>query len=249
VHPIKTRFSFALELARSFRVRPDLTATGRAGSSSHGVRSPSATSAREARFPRAFHTRHLPTSGFRTLLPVSFLSNLPALFHAGAAHGVSLQGFFPSQSLSSLFVRSDLPGVRVVSEHGRLPRRAPIRAAAFKALLSARIRYLRKWGEPLSKAVALLVFGPLRISPSRQPDASAGSPRELRIRRDDQINRETAPKPALQGLDCREVGLSLSRLPPFLAFRTFFPNRKFRVPSRRAYRFTPLLRYRYQSLT
>jgi len=56
----------------------------------------------EARFPRVCLARHLPTSGFRTLLPAYVFQNLPALFHAGTAHGVHLQGLSPSQSLRSL---------------------------------------------------------------------------------------------------------------------------------------------------
>lgn len=47
-------------------------------------------------------TRHLPTSGFCTLLPVYVFRGLPALFHAGNALRVFLQGFFPSQSLRPL---------------------------------------------------------------------------------------------------------------------------------------------------
>jgi hypothetical protein len=74
----------------------------RIDSSSPRVWSPSATSAPEARLTRVYLARHLPTPGFRTLLPVSFFQNLPAVFHAGNALGVLLQGLFPSQSLQSL---------------------------------------------------------------------------------------------------------------------------------------------------
>jgi hypothetical protein len=70
--------------------------------SSPRVRSPTAHAAPEARFTRVYLARHLPASGFLTLLPVCFLQNLPALFHAGSAHGVFLQGLSPSQSLRPL---------------------------------------------------------------------------------------------------------------------------------------------------
>jgi hypothetical protein len=69
---------------------------------SPGVCAPSALSASETRLPRVYQARHRPTSGFRTLLPVFVLRSLPALFHAGNALGVLLQGLFPSQSLRAL---------------------------------------------------------------------------------------------------------------------------------------------------
>lgn len=67
----------------------------RIDSSSPGVWSPSAASTLEARLPRVYLTRHLPTPGFCTLLPVYFLQHLPALFHAGTARGVFPSGLFP----------------------------------------------------------------------------------------------------------------------------------------------------------
>jgi hypothetical protein len=69
---------------------------------SHGVWSLSALAVPEARFTRVCLTRHLPASGFLTLLPAFFFRNLPALFHAGNALRVFLQGFSPSQSLLPL---------------------------------------------------------------------------------------------------------------------------------------------------
>jgi len=56
----------------------------------------------EARYPRVCLTRHLPTSGFRTLLPAYFFLDPPALFRAGNALRVFLQGFSPPQSLRPL---------------------------------------------------------------------------------------------------------------------------------------------------
>jgi len=69
---------------------------------SPGVSPPSALSASETRLTRVYQARHRPTSGFCTLLPVFVLRSLPALFRAGNALGVFLQGFFPSQSLRAL---------------------------------------------------------------------------------------------------------------------------------------------------
>jgi hypothetical protein len=80
----------------------NLTAIGPADSSSPGVWALSALAATETRLTRAYHTRHLPTSGFRALLPACVFRSLPALFHAGNALRVCLQGFFPPQSLQPL---------------------------------------------------------------------------------------------------------------------------------------------------
>jgi hypothetical protein len=78
------------------------TAARPASSSSPGVWSLSALTATEARSPRAYHTRHLPAPGIHTLMPACVLRSLPALFHAGNALRVFLQGFFPPQSLRPL---------------------------------------------------------------------------------------------------------------------------------------------------
>ena len=86
----------------------------------------------------------------------------------------------------------------------------------FKALLTARIRHPSKRGEPLRKAAALLAFGPLRESPSRRPDARAPDP--LMSFTSPLAPESVRKHAALQGFDLREVGLSLARLPPFLAF-------------------------------
>jgi hypothetical protein len=83
----------------------------RIDSSSPGVWAPSAASELEARFTRVCLTRHLPTSGFRTLLPVSILQHLPALFHAGTAHGVFPSGLFPPAEPSRPLGRGDPRGV------------------------------------------------------------------------------------------------------------------------------------------
>jgi hypothetical protein len=69
---------------------------------SPGVWSLSALVTVEARLPRVCLTRHLPTSGFLTLLPAYFFPSFPALFHAGSAPRVFLQGVSPPQSLRPL---------------------------------------------------------------------------------------------------------------------------------------------------
>jgi hypothetical protein len=123
------------------------TAIGRADSRSHGVRALSAHTAVEARLPRACLTRHLPASGFCTLLPVYVFHSLPALFHAGRAHRVSLQGLSPSQSLWSL--SEPVTFVMLALWTSQLPSHpASLRpeSTTFKALLSARIRHRQPWG-------------------------------------------------------------------------------------------------------
>jgi len=128
----------------SYRVRPNLTAAERVGSSSRGVWSPSALAASEARFTRVCLTRHLPTSGFCTLLPAFFLRSLPALFHAGNALGVFLQGFSPPQSLRRL--STSVPFVALASadpSSKRTQSSSQTDSPAYKALLSARIRTLQ----------------------------------------------------------------------------------------------------------
>jgi len=123
------------------------TATGQAGSHSRGVWSLSAHAATEARLLRVYLTRHLPTSGFLTLLPVYVFRSLPALFRAGNARRVFLQGLFPSRSLRPLpepvtFVTLAPPTRWPTSFPDDLWREN----LAFKALLSARIRHRRPWG-------------------------------------------------------------------------------------------------------
>jgi len=169
------------ELLVPFRVRreTDRRWSLRSPGSSPGVWSPSATSILEARSPRGCLPRHLPTSGFCTLLPACFFQNLPALFHAGAARGVFPPGLFPLTEPLSPFGNSDLPGVGArLSRSDGLPRRASLtESVAFKALLSARIRHLRKWGEPLAaRPLPSWSFRPLGGSPLRRPDACAPDP-------------------------------------------------------------------------
>jgi hypothetical protein len=89
---------------------------------SPGVSPPSALSASETRLTRVYQARHRPTSGFRALLPVFVLRSLPALFRAGNALGVLLQGVFPSQSLRAL--SGSVPFVTFATD-GKEPRVNP----------------------------------------------------------------------------------------------------------------------------
>jgi hypothetical protein len=87
------------------------TATA-SGSNSPEVLVPFSDMTTEARFTRAYLTRHLPSPGFLTLLTVYVLDSFLALFHARAAPGVfSLQGVSPSQSLSGPLGLESPPGV------------------------------------------------------------------------------------------------------------------------------------------
>lgn len=98
-HPVSKGCASVLELGPLLQ---SLTGPGccpLSGSDSRGVWSPSAFQELEARFTRVCLARHLPTSGFPALLPVSFFQRRPAVFQAGSALGVFLQGLFPSQSL------------------------------------------------------------------------------------------------------------------------------------------------------
>jgi len=84
-------------------------------------------------------------------------------------------GPFPLAEPSNPFGIGDLHDVRL----NRTPQASSKRtgsALAFKALLSTRIRHLRRGGEPSRKAGALLVFRPLRVSPSLRPIAYAKDP-------------------------------------------------------------------------
>jgi hypothetical protein len=59
----------------------------------------SALSAVEARYSRVYLTRHLPTSGFHTLLPAYFFRSLPAIFIAVNTFWFFFLGFSPPQCI------------------------------------------------------------------------------------------------------------------------------------------------------
>lgn len=196
-------------------------------SSSPGVWSLSAYPATEARSSRAYLTRHLPASGFHTLLPACVFRSLPTLFHAGNARRVFLQGFFPPQSLRPLSepvtflvlaVRPSRPSG--CPENRRLELASPSRVYSLRGFATAG-RGVNH--EPTT--AALLVFGPLGISPLRRPDRlrkpfpSGASQRS---------QRRACARPrlaaALQGIDHRKVSSSLARLLPLLAFSHLIPK-------------------------
>lgn len=71
----------------------------------------------EARFSRVYLARHLPSSGFRTLLTVSFLRNPPAVFQTGTLLGFSLQGFSPFTEPSNPLGLDPLHGIGAVNQN------------------------------------------------------------------------------------------------------------------------------------
>jgi len=69
-----------------------------ANATSHGVHARPAHQAAGVRLTREFpNSRHLPASGFLTLLPVCSPRSRPGLFHPGNAHRVPPFRGFPSQ--------------------------------------------------------------------------------------------------------------------------------------------------------
>jgi hypothetical protein len=89
-------------------------------------------SSRGVRSTRAFHTRHLPATGFLTLLPACSSSGRVGLFHPTNAHGVSLFRAFPSRRGDRL-VTDRVPSCRCrwapkrpsVGSRGLLPDESP----------------------------------------------------------------------------------------------------------------------------
>jgi len=147
---------------------------------SRGVLSPSAFSVPEARFPRVCLTRHLPSSGFLTLLTTCFLRNPPAMFQAGNALGVFPSGLLPLAKPSNPFGPDPLRGVgiEVIAAVKQLfpPR------LTFKAFLSARIRHLRNWVEPPAVGRCPPGLSPSReFLPAAAPGLRQGSPLELHL--------------------------------------------------------------------
>lgn len=141
------------------------------------VWSPSALAVPEARSPRVFLARHLPTSGFLTLLPVYFFRNLPALFHAGNALGVFLQGLFPSTEPSPSLECGNLRDVE------RKPNELQVTLIFTRLRLStSRLCSPRRFAiccdgvSHRHQTAALVVFGPLGFSSRRLPDAEAPVP-------------------------------------------------------------------------
>lgn len=136
--------------------------------SSPRVWSSSALAAAEARLSRVCLTRHLPTSGIPTLLPACVFHNLPALFHAGNALEVFLQGLFPSTEPSPSLENGNLPDVSKRPSEIQVNSIFTRTHASASRLCSPRGFATRRDGvNRLRQAAALLVFGPLGYS-SRQ---------------------------------------------------------------------------------
>jgi hypothetical protein len=143
--------------------RGSLSATGNKAVArqypSHGIWSPTAHEESEVHSTRVCLARYVPLPGFPTLLGVFSSRNRPVLFHTGNALGVSPPGLCPPHgdgALSSLVAFLALPGGFPKEENpvGNCPGSAPrqpspgplqssVPPAAFKALLSVRVRVAR----------------------------------------------------------------------------------------------------------
>jgi len=96
---LATERQSSLAVPPLYRVSPALPGTRvSTNATSHGVRARPAYEAAGIRLTREVpNSRHLPTSGFLTLLPVCSPRSRPSLFHPGNAHRVSPFRGFPSQ--------------------------------------------------------------------------------------------------------------------------------------------------------
>jgi hypothetical protein len=113
-------------------------------------------SSRGVRSTRAFHTRHLPASGFLTLLPVCSSSGRVGLFHPTNAHGVSLFRAFPSRRGGRL-VTDRVPSCRC----RWAPKRPPVGSRGFLPVESP---FTPAGGLDPKAAGTLLSFHPLQGS-------------------------------------------------------------------------------------
>ena len=111
-------------------------------------------SSRGVRSTRAFHTRHLPASGFFTLLPACSSSGRVGLFHPTNAHGVPPFRVFPSRRGGRLVTD------RIPSCHCRwAPRRPPVGSRGF---LPDESPFTPSGGLDPQAAGTLLSFRPLQ---------------------------------------------------------------------------------------
>lgn len=114
---------------------------------------------RESALPRSIQPRHVPASGFCTLLPVYSSQRLPGLFHPGNALGVPPFRGFPSQGAAPPYfgVRLALvafvpyPPMAMVSAGGGRSRPAHLEFAAEPSL---RLQGLKLPGSPCATAIA-----------------------------------------------------------------------------------------------
>jgi len=218
----------------------------RTDSSSPGVSGPSALEVSRARLPRVCLTRHLPSSGIRTLLTVCFSRHPPALFHAGRAPGLLPSGLLPFTEPSVPLGPGPLRDVGAEPPRSSRTSRSDPSAPnlAFEALLSAKIRHPRApaFTSP-RRPLPSWVSRPLGDSPSNRPAARRnGSPHELARSPGVELN----PRPYRQALsrvlttsspaglfrDCR----------PFWPSRTSSPSRRFNARPCLAYGFARLFR-------
>lgn len=168
---------------------------------------PFSVSALEARLTRGCLARHLPPSGFCTLLTVFFFQNLPALFHAVHAHGVLPSGLFPfAEPLNPFGFSAFLTFCSNRESHwSQCSTRQNL---ASKALLPTKIRYFQTQIEPQSESrcpPGILPFREFTLDVARY--FRCGSPLELHYRpaKMDKVQcRISAAAP--QGFDSIEIG-------------------------------------------
>jgi hypothetical protein len=223
----KPRSHSTRRLTLSFRVSPDPTATGRAGSVlSWGFCPFSVLRAPEARFSRVYLTRHLPSSGFRTLMTVCFLRSPPAMFQTRNAHGVFPSGLFPPAEPSKPFGFDPLPGVGLAHRNRfdttHWHRASPSRLYSLQGFDTETDGMSHR-----QTAAALLVFSPSReFLPVAAHSLRCGSPHGLHSSHMLQNRGPRAMEAmSLQGLDINRTGLSLTRLPPLLGFAHLLSKR------------------------
>lgn len=128
----------------------------------------------EARFSRVYLARHLPPSGFHTLMTVCFLRNPPAMFQTGTLLGFSLQGISPLQSLRIL---SDSIPFMMLALRTRTACAARALSAPSSRLYSLQGFATASAGVSHRKtAAALMVFCLLGVSFQSPPAAHATDP-------------------------------------------------------------------------
>lgn len=168
---------------------------------------PFSVSALEARLTRGCLARHLPSSGFFTLLTVFFLQNLPALFHAVNAHGVLPSGLFPFAEPSNPFGFGAFLTF-CSNRESHCVQCSTRQSLASKALLPTKIRYFQTQIEPRSESRC-----PPGILPSR--DFALDTARHLRSRSPLELHYRPAKTNKVQcrmsgatpqGLDSIEIG-------------------------------------------
>jgi hypothetical protein len=167
-------------------------------------------SSRGVRSTRAFHTRHLPASGFLTLLPAYSSSGRVGLFHPTNAHGVSPFRVFPSRRGDRL-VTDRVPSCRC----RWAPKRPPVGSRGF---LPDESPFTPSGGLDPKEAGTLLSFHPLQgstfpaMGTASRPLPSCALGRSTLTRCDSEV-------PLSRGIGCSRrtskgsPGRSIGRLP------------------------------------